>query len=97
MSAQIRVSPDRLHEAYGQLNRIGQDFSQELMQLHSTVLHNQAGWEGKAQDAFASMWFRRWQPAAHDLSEGLEEIGVRIEQAALSYEATDRNMYRRGR
>ena len=95
--SQIRVSPERLHEAYGQLNTVGQDFQQDLMQLHSSVLHNLSGWTGTASGAFQSMWLHDWQPAAHDLSEGIEEIGVRVESAALSYEMTDRTAVRMNR
>ncbi|MBO0693512.1 MAG: WXG100 family type VII secretion target [Acidimicrobiaceae bacterium] len=84
----IRVTPEQLQAASGQLNQGAATIDGLLKQLSGQVNSLGADWAGVGQQRFLAA-YQQWQTAQLNLHQALETIAQLTAQAAVAYETND--------
>ncbi len=88
MAGLIRVTPEQLESASGQLNQGAGTIDALLKQLSGQVTALGSEWAGMGQQRFLAA-FQQWQTAQVNLHQALETISQLTAQAAVSYQSND--------
>lgn len=91
MAGLIRVTPEQLETASGQLNQGANTIDALLKQLAGQVNSLGSEWAGMGQTRFLQA-YGEWQQAQGKLHQALETISQLTAQAAVSYQTNDQQV-----
>ncbi|QJY47941.1 WXG100 family type VII secretion target [Pseudonocardia broussonetiae] len=86
--ARIGVQSEELREQSSRVAMGSTEVTDILNRLTGEIGALAASWQGAASEAFQSRW-AEWQAGAQQVQAAMDNMGVFLEQAATSYEATE--------
>lgn len=89
MGTGMRMNPDALESAAGQVSGIASNFGSELASLSALIQSTHDFWEGSSQAAFEAKYEQQYKVAMNQFIEALNEYATNMRRQAENQRNTE--------